>query len=77
MFIVGGTGVVSGQIEENLKSRNIQVIRLAGITQYDTSAAAANYLGPSEQVFVVSGENVPDAPCPSLSMQPAKGVLYF
>ncbi|EHQ89516.1 cell wall-binding repeat-containing protein [Desulfosporosinus youngiae] len=61
VFIVGGTGVVSGHIEENLKSRNIQVVRLAGTTQYDTSAAVADYLGPSEQVFVVSGESFPDA----------------
>lgn len=61
VFIVGGTGVVSAQIEENLKSRKIQVVRLAGTTRYDTSAEVANYFGPSEQVFIASGENFPDA----------------
>lgn len=61
VFIVGGPGVVSTQIEDNLKARNIQVERLWGSSRYDTSAAVANYLGPSDQAFVVSGENFPDA----------------
>jgi putative cell wall-binding protein len=61
VYIVGGTGVVSQQIEDGLKARGIQVIRLSGSSRYETSAAVASYLGRSEQAFVVSGENFPDA----------------
>lgn len=61
IFIVGGTGVISAGVETELKSRSITVTRLSGQTRYDTAVAVAGHLGTSQEVFLVSGENFPDA----------------
>lgn len=61
VFIVGGLAVVSSSIQTNLESRGIKVTRIYGQDRYETAAAVANALDPSDQIFVVSGENFPDA----------------
>lgn len=61
VFIIGGTGSVSSNIEDKLKQKNISYTRLSGANRYETSVAIANYLGSSTKVFVVNGENFPDA----------------
>jgi putative cell wall-binding protein len=61
IFIIGGTGVISQQVEDSLSAKGIECTRLWGNTRYDTSVAVANYLCKSSCVFVVTGENFPDA----------------
>lgn len=66
IIIVGGSAVVSGQIEENLKQKYSDVTRLAGWDQYETAAKIADYyysVNPDapKKVVIANGENFPDA----------------
>jgi len=61
LFIVGGTGVISAGVETALKAQSIKVTRISGQTRYDTAVAVAGHLGTGQEVFLVSGENFPDA----------------
>lgn len=66
VYIVGGTGVVSPNIEEQLKTLNITTTRLSGKDRYETSVKIAEMLGTENGIAVASSENFPDA----LSMAP-------
>ena len=61
IFIIGGTGAVSQEIEEKLTAKGIKCIRIKGNDRYETSAAIAEYIGISKEVVVATGENSPDA----------------
>lgn len=61
VFIVGGTGAVSQAIEDKLTSLHLETKRLWGDDRYQTALAIANHLGKSEEIFLVTGENFPDA----------------
>lgn len=63
IFIIGGTGVVSQNIEDTLKAKGISVIRLKGNNRYETSVAIARQMNVNENTtaFLVTGENFPDA----------------
>ncbi|SKA86377.1 Spore germination protein YaaH [Clostridium sp. USBA 49] len=60
-FLVGGTGVLSPNIENQLKSLNITFTRVAGIDRYATSLEVAKIIGTSKGTVIASGENFPDA----------------
>lgn len=60
-FIVGGTGVISENIEEQLRDLNIQLTRISGQDRYETSVKAAEIIGTSNGIVLASGENFPDA----------------
>lgn len=73
IYIVGGTAVVSGNIEKQLSLMKIAVIRLAGSDRYETSLKVAQEVGLNQGVFVTTGLDFPDA----LSVAPiaaAKGM---
>lgn len=61
VFIIGGLGVVSQNIEDTLKSMNINTTRLAGMDRYETSTAVAAQLGKSSSAVITTGLNFPDA----------------
>lgn len=61
VFIVGGNGAVSQNIEEQLAALNIQVTRISGQDRYETSTKVAENIGTSNGVVLASGENFPDA----------------
>lgn len=61
VFIVGGHAVVSAAIEEKLQAKGIKTIRLSGFDCYATSVAIANYLGPTSEIFLATGNSFPDA----------------
>lgn len=61
VFIVGGTGAVSKDVENSITQKGITVVRLAGSDRYDTSLQIAKHLGANNQVFVATGDNFPDA----------------
>ncbi|WP_027626449.1 cell wall-binding repeat-containing protein [Clostridium lundense] len=60
-FIVGGSGVISLDIEKQLKDIKLEVIRIAGQDRYKTSVKVAETIGVSNGVVLVSGNNFPDA----------------
>lgn len=61
VFIVGGTGVVSLNVENQIKNMNINTIRLAGLDRYDTAVQIAKEIGGSTKLVVTTGEDYPDA----------------
>lgn len=66
IIILGGTAVVSGNIENQLKAKYSDVTRLAGWDQYETSAQIAKYfysVNPNapKKAVIAYGENFPDA----------------
>jgi putative cell wall-binding protein len=63
IVILGGTGVVSDTVKANLGAYAATVRRLAGANRYATAAAvsADTFPGGAARVYVVVGENFPDA----------------
>lgn len=65
VFIVGGTGVVTVNVENQLKSLSITITRLSGSDRYGTSAAVAaalkSKLGTITNIAVAPGADFPDA----------------
>lgn len=60
-YIIGGTGVVSKNVENTIKGLGINVIRLAGKDRYETSLKVAQQLGTSTKIALVTGDSFPDA----------------
>lgn len=61
VFLVGGTAVVSLNVENQVKDLGINVVRLAGYDRYDTAIEIAKQLGDVQEIFVVSGDDYADA----------------
>jgi putative cell wall-binding protein len=65
IFIVGGEGVISKSIKDQLVLRGITVTRLSGNNRYETSLSIANYIihkfNLGTEIVVASGEGFPDA----------------
>lgn len=61
IYIVGGTGAISDDIQSELQGMGINCIRLGGKNRYETSVAVAKEVGTSSNIVVASGENFPDA----------------
>ena len=60
-YLVGGMGVISDSVENELKSLNIVVHRFAGTDRYDTSRQIASYMGVNNGIVVATGTDFPDA----------------
>jgi len=62
VLIVGGSGVISENVESTLNSMNITVKRFYGKDRYETSIKVAEEVELNNNgVFVANGENFPDA----------------
>jgi len=61
VFIIGGTGAVSKNVEDKLISMGIKCTRISGQDRYETSLAIAQYLDPVGAVAVATGADFPDA----------------
>lgn len=59
--IIGGPALVSSNADEKLKSLGISTRRIYGQDRYETSLKIAQELGLDREVFIVTGENFPDA----------------
>lgn len=60
IIIIGGPAVVSQNLEDNIKTKGYDVVRLWGITRFDTAAAVSRYFwseGASCAVLVEDNEN--------------------
>lgn len=65
IYIIGGYGAISGEVENKIKGMGIQSFRIYGSTRYDTSIEIANFIsskfGTTGEIAVATGENFPDA----------------
>jgi len=64
IYIIGGTGIINASFEtELIKGGHVNIERLSGYDRYDTAMAVVDKANVESgtPVFVVSGENFPDA----------------
>lgn len=61
IFIIGGIGAISKDIENKIISMGITVNRIQGADRYSTSLEIAKYLNPKGEAVIATGENFPDA----------------
>jgi putative cell wall-binding protein len=63
VVLLGGTAVISSAVEDDLKSRFPEVIRLAGDDRYETAAAVSrwHFTGGASTVYVATGLKFLDA----------------
>ncbi|TCS83344.1 cell wall-binding repeat-containing protein [Tepidibacillus fermentans] len=61
VIIVGGDGVVSPTVANELKNMNINVKRLGGKDRFDTALQIAQQLGTVDTSIIAYGRNFPDA----------------
>ncbi|MCG1024851.1 cell wall-binding repeat-containing protein [Dehalobacter sp.] len=60
VIIVGGKGVISADVEQEIKNLGLDVSRIAGIDRYETSLIIAKNLGNFNNAVIASGEDFPD-----------------
>ncbi|MFL0246245.1 cell wall-binding repeat-containing protein [Candidatus Clostridium stratigraminis] len=61
VYIIGGQGVVSTAIENEIRKMNINTIRVAGNNRYETSIQVAKLIDNPKEIFVTVGDNFPDS----------------
>lgn len=61
VFIIGGTSVISKNVEVELNSINVKTIRIWGNDRYETSIKVAERLDTKNGIFVVTGQDFADA----------------
>lgn len=61
VFILGGTGVISNDIETQLHKNDITATRLAGANRYETSVKISEKVGTNDAIAIASGEDFADA----------------
>lgn len=61
VYLIGGLGAISKNIETQLAKLSISATRIAGQDRYDTSIQIAKALGASKGAFVTTGSDFPDA----------------
>ncbi|WP_270180133.1 cell wall-binding repeat-containing protein [Alkalihalobacillus sp. CinArs1] len=72
VVIVGGSGAVSNEIEDQLVESGMRTIRLSGKDRYETSVAINEAIPfETDEAMIASGENFPDA----LSIAPYAGKM--
>lgn len=69
VYIIGGTGVISSNVENELEKMGISYIRIQGNDRYETSVKIAEQLGTPTELAVVIGDGYSDA----LSIAPFAG----
>ncbi|WP_309446453.1 cell wall-binding repeat-containing protein [Desulfosporosinus nitroreducens] len=61
IFIIGGTGVISSSVENQLTSLGVKTTRLSGQDRYETSISVAYQLENVSEITIVTGEDFADA----------------
>lgn len=62
IYLIGGTSVISKEVERQLVNQGLQVTRLGGANRYDTAVLIAEQLGNgASQVMLASGQKFADA----------------
>ena len=73
VFLIGGTGVISSSVEDQIEDMGIDVTRIAGSDRYETALLVAQELDSFDQAIIVTGDNFPDA----LSIAPIAGMKGY
>lgn len=61
VFIIGGTGVISENVVNQVTALGINCVRVYGADRYDTSVEVAKYLGTGTEIVIATGNDFPDA----------------
>ncbi|WLR43004.1 cell wall-binding repeat-containing protein [Bacillus carboniphilus] len=61
VHIIGGTSVISTNIEDQLEKADIKFERIYGDNRYETALEIAKTMGPSNKIAVATGQNFADA----------------
>lgn len=65
VFLIGGVGVISENVEKSLTDKNITVTRLFENDRYETSLSVAEYMASTfnlpKEIAIATGDNFPDA----------------
>ncbi|MDR3599057.1 MAG: cell wall-binding repeat-containing protein [Desulfosporosinus sp.] len=61
IIIIGGIGVISSSVENQLSSLGIKTTRLGGQDRYETSIIVASQLNKVSEIAIVTGEDFADA----------------
>jgi N-acetylmuramoyl-L-alanine amidase len=61
IYMIGGTGALSAQVENRLKALNMKVTRIGAADRYQTNLLINKQLTNVKGVFVASGKNYADA----------------
>jgi len=61
VYIIGGSGVVSDTVKQQIESKGITCERIFGNNRYATSIEVAKYLNVSAEIVVATGNDFPDA----------------
>lgn len=74
VFLVGGEGVISKDIQNQLEAKGLAITRFSGIDRYETALMIANYLISNfdlgSEIVLATGEGFPDA----LSIAPVAAI---
>ncbi|MDN5798015.1 MAG: cell wall-binding repeat-containing protein [Intrasporangium sp.] len=66
VYLLGGTGAISGQAQESLTKKGYSIVRLAGADRFETSVKVATEVGKfangghPQFIFATTGQNFPD-----------------
>jgi putative cell wall-binding protein len=60
-FIIGGDGVISNSVENQIKSKGIETERISGANRYETAIKIAEKVGTSDEIVITTGEDFTDA----------------
>ncbi|HVJ49295.1 cell wall-binding repeat-containing protein [Desulfitobacterium sp.] len=60
VMIIGGEGVLTPKVAQDIQALGIEVTRLAGQDRYETSLQVAKAMGNFEEAVVATGEDFPD-----------------
>ncbi len=61
VYVIGGYAVISKEVNNELSSMDITVVRIYGQDRYETSLKVAQKVGLTKGVFVANGTEFPDA----------------
>jgi hypothetical protein len=61
VYVLGGTGAVSAEVEAIIVGAGYPVVRYAGTDRFDTALKVAQALGSPDRVFLATGRNFSDA----------------
>ncbi|WP_163215704.1 endo-1,4-beta-xylanase [Clostridium thermarum] len=61
VYIIGGLGAISTEVENTIKAMGITVERISGNDRYATALAIANRMPVKKQVFLATGKDYADA----------------
>ncbi|NMA58209.1 cell wall-binding repeat-containing protein [Clostridium cochlearium] len=60
VYVIGGKGVISQNVEDGIKAKGIKVTRLGGKDRYDTALQIAKKLGRPKQIAVINSTSFYD-----------------